>query len=257
MIILENVSFMRQNKQILNDIDLHVKAGQHWVLMGLNGSGKSTLLSIVSGQNWPTTGQVQVLGETFGQTRMPDLKKRMGWVGSTLNTRINQYDTVERIVLSGMFASIGIYQDYTPDDLADVQQVLSSLNISHLSPKKYLECSQGQQQMVLIARALVAIPELLILDEPCNGLDLFATEQILALIQALIQDDASPTIIFVTHHISQIIPEFSHCLLLKDGNIYQQGPTKKLLNTATLSDFYDQDVTVIETERQRYIAYID
>lgn len=256
MIQLNNVSFVRQGKTILEDIDWQVKPGEHWVMMGLNGSGKTSILNIIQGQNWPTTGEVTVLEETFGKTSIPNLQKRIGWVGSTLNTRINHYQTVEKIILSGLFSTIGIYQKYTEEDLDAVDRIMKHLDIYDLKSKKYSQCSQGQQQFVLIARSLISRPELLILDEPCNGLDLFATEKLLKKVVELISSDDGPTVIFVTHHAEQIMPEFDHTLLLKDGRIFEQGPTQNILNADKLTKFYDQPVNVINLENDRFLVYL-
>ena len=135
MIHLNNVSFVRQGKTILEDINWQVKPGEHWVMMGLNGSGKTSILNIIQGQNWPTTGKVDILDETFGKTSIPNLQKRIGWVGSTLNTRINHYQTVEKIILSGIFSSIGVYQKYTETDLQAVDQMMKNLDIYDLKGK--------------------------------------------------------------------------------------------------------------------------
>lgn len=256
MINLQNVSLIRDQKEILKDIDWRVKPGEHWALMGLNGSGKSTLLNIISGQLWPTTGSVEVLGERFGQTKLPQLKKRIGWVSSALNTKLNQYDTVERIILSGLFHSIGIYQKYGEEELGHVDAVMERLNILALKGRKFHTCSQGEQQMVLIARSLISDPELLILDEPCNGLDLFASEKLLQQIEQLTREENAPTILYVTHHIHEITPMFSHILLLKSGRSFQQGRIEDILTTDHLSAFYDHDVEVIQTKQQRYHVYV-
>lgn len=256
MINLTDVSMVRDSKQILDAINWQVQAGQHWVLMGLNGSGKSSLLNIISGQQWPTTGTVEVLGERFGSTKIPDLRKRIGWVGSVLNAKINQFDTTDRIILSGIFNSIGIYKDYGQEELDQVDEVMKRLNITHLKGRKYLTCSQGQQQLVLIARSLISNPELLILDEPCNGLDIFATEQILDQVADLISQDNAPTVLYVTHQASEITPMFDHTLLLKDGSIFDQGETNQVLTTENLSLFYDHSVKV-DKHGNRYLVYLD
>lgn len=257
MIKITNVSYVRNAKDILKDIHWHVEAGQHWVLMGLNGSGKSSLLNIINGQSWPTTGTVEVLGERFGKTKIPLLRQRIGWVGSVLNTRINQFDTIDRIILSGIFNSIGIYQQYGQEELDRVDEVMARLNITHLKGRKYLTLSQGQQQLVLIARCLISHPELLILDEPCNGLDIFATEKILNQIATLIEDEHAPTVLYVTHQANEITPMFDHTLLLKNGQIFDQGETSKVLTTTNLSDFYDHSVRVDKIGNERYLVYLD
>lgn len=256
VIHLTDVSFVRNGKYILNNINWIVEPGERWVLMGLNGSGKSSLLSIVQGQNWPTTGTVQVLGETFGKTRMPDLQKRIGWVGSILNAKLNQYDTVDRIILSGYFSSIGIYKKYGESELELVQSIMQRLGIEHLTGRQYITCSQGQQQLILIARALIADPEILILDEPCNALDLFATEAILKSIAQLTKDPQGPTILYVTHHAHHIIPEFDHTLLLKNGEIFSQGQTTDILTSQQLSDFYSHSVDVSPMANERFMVTV-
>lgn len=257
MIDMTGVSYRKQGKQILENINWQVNKGQHWVLMGLNGSGKTSLLNILSGNSWPTTGSVTVLGEKFGQTNIPALKKRIGWVSSILTTRLNLYEQVEKIILSGIFSSIGIYQDYGQKEIDQVDQVMALLNIEKLKGHPYNQCSQGQQQLVLIARALVAQPDLLILDEACNGLDLFATEIILDSIRRLSQLDNGPTIIFVTHHADQIIPQIENILLLKDGQIFQQGKTQDVLTKEVLKSFYDQEVQVLTLSNGRPLVYLD
>ncbi len=256
MIQLKDVDFIRNGNYILKDINWQVKKGQHWAMMGLNGSGKSSILNLIHGLTWPSEGELTVLGEKFGQTSIPNLQKRIGWVGSALNTRLNQYEKVEKLILSGLYNSIGLYQNYGQDELDQVDQVMERLEISQLKGKIYHHCSQGEQQFVLIARALISQPELLILDEACNGLDLFATEKLLTTIAKLIESDQAPTIIFVTHHAEQVLPQFDHSLLLKDGQVFDQGLTTDILTTEALSQFYDAPVAVHSLTNGRYLVHV-
>ena len=179
IISLENVQLIRNHKFLLNQIQWQVEQGENWALLGLNGAGKTLLLQIITGNLWPSSGKVTVLGEVFGQTSLPELSKRIGWISSALQVRLRANEFAEQIVLSGKFASIGIYQKYEPEDLMHAKNLLEHLEAASLIGKTYGQLSQGERQIVLIARGLMAEPELLILDEPCTGLDLFARERLL------------------------------------------------------------------------------
>ena len=169
ILTLTQVGFTREKKKLLQDINWTVEKGQHWAVLGLNGAGKTLLLQIICGYLWPSQGQVQVLGQTFGKSSIPDLQKRIGWISTALQYRIRNNEQAEKIVLSGKFASIGIYQHYTEQELEQAKAILSQVGGAKLIGKHYEVLSQGERQLVLIARGLMAQPELLILDEPCNG----------------------------------------------------------------------------------------
>lgn len=253
MIKFQDVSFVKEQAAILKDISWQVNAGEHWAILGLNGSGKTTLLKILCGYEWPTTGHVTVLGEHFGQTSIPELRKQIGWVSSALKARIKGWETAEKIVLSGKFASIGIYERYSDDDLATAVQLLADCGGKKLIGSAYNTLSQGQQQLVLIARALMADPRVLILDEPCSGLDLFAREELLETVSRLIERPHAPTVLYVTHHTEEILPIFNSLLLLRDGKIYAQGSTGKLMNESVLNDFYPEKVRIISQGTRQYV----
>ncbi len=257
MIKLKNVSLRRNGKEILKPIDWQVNQGEHWAIMGLNGSGKTSLLNIIKAYHWPTTGEVELLGEKFGEANLPKLQKRIGWVSSLLKTRINPYEPVEKIILSGLFSSIGLYQNYGTAEEEQVEEMMRMLSIEHLQGQPYNRCSQGQQQIVLIARALVSKPDLLILDEPCNGLDIFATELVLTTIQKMIQTPNGPNILFVTHHTDQIIVEMENVLLLKNGEVFAKGKTNDLLTEEVLGQYYNEPVEVMPLKNGRYLVYLD
>lgn len=246
ILAFEEVQFVRQQTILLQKINWQINSGEDWAVLGLNGAGKSLMLNMISGNLWPSSGKLTVLGEVFGRTSIPDLTKRIGWVSQSLQERIHREEQAEMIVLSGKFASIGIYQQYGDVELEEAKQVLSSLGADKLIGKAYQVLSQGEKQLVLIARALMAKPELLILDEPCNGLDLFAREDLLARIQKMKQSADAPSLLYVTHHTEEILPLLSHVLMIREGQIFKQGLREDLLKEEVLNDFYQRPITIHE-----------
>ena len=255
MIRFDHVNVVRDNRKILNDINWHVIKGEHWAILGLNGSGKTTLLQLLNGYIWPSSGTLIVLGETFGKTEIPALRKRIGWVSSALQQQISPNDIAESIVLSGKFATIGVWALTTEAEKEKAQELLIKCGGKELIGKRYGILSQGQQQIILIARALMAEPEILILDEPCNGLDLFAKEKLLEDIQHIADAPSGPTMIYVSHHTEEILPCFKNLLLLKDGRIYKTGKTAELLNEEILNGFYEKPVQTLRMSKNRLAVF--
>jgi len=250
LITLENVSLIRNKKVILQNVSWSVQKGEHWCLLGLNGSGKTTLLNVINGYLWPTEGQVHVLGNEFGQTNLPELRKEIGWVSTSIQQQIGENETVLKVILSGKFASIGLYEKVTSEDLQRADMLMEWLNCAKLKNEVYGIISQGERQRVLIARALMAEPKLLILDEPCTGLDLLAREHLLQFIKKVASEPDGPTLIYVTHHVEEILPCFSKVLLMRDGAVFASGHTNELLTEENLSSFFGRLVSLqVEQER--------
>ncbi|EAF2258165.1 ABC transporter ATP-binding protein [Listeria monocytogenes] len=255
MFAFENVYLKRDNKTILSDINWVVNEKENWAILGLNGSGKTTLLQLLNGYLWPSSGRLQVLGHIFGQTSLPELRKSIGWVSNAFDHQLKDYELSEQIVLSGKFASIGIYAKVTADELALAKKWLIDCGGISLIGKPYKILSQGERQIVLIARALMASPKLLILDEPCNGLDLFAKERLLERIKKIAELPESPTMLFVTHHTEEILPCFDNIILLRDGEITHHGKTENLLTEEVLQDFYQKPVELIRIKDGSIAVY--
>lgn len=255
MIRLEDVTVIRNGNVILKDIDWKVAPGEHWSILGLNGSGKTSLLNVVNGYLYPTSGTVEVLGQLFGKTNIPDLRKEIGFISSSLKGQLKPYDSVLSIVLSGKFASIGLYEAVEEKDVEQARFFMKLLNCEHLEDSQYDILSQGQQQRVLIARALMANPKILILDEPCNGLDVIAREELLEYIHKLSEQDNCPMLIYVTHHVEEILPCFSHTLLLKNGEIFSKGLSKDLLTEESLTEFYGRQVSVQQQQNRNWLMF--
>ena len=254
---LKDVSWERQQKTILSNVNWKVKQGQHWAVLGLNGSGKTTLLNIINGYIWPTTGEVRVLDKQFGKTDLRELRKSIGWVSSSLQERIKETEAAENIVVSGKYASIGLYESPLAEDYQKAFNIMKQLGCSNLNGRTYQTCSQGEKQKILIARGLMCSPELLILDEPCNGLDFISREDLLTAINELANQEDAPTIIFVTHHIEEILPIFTHTLLLRDGKVFDQGENKNILTTDCLSNFFRKSIQINWQQNRPWMTLLD
>lgn len=252
-ISLREVSFVRNNKLILDRVEWAIRPGEHWVVLGANGSGKTTLLQLLAGYLWPTKGSVTVLGERFGHIDLRDLRKRIGWVGSFLQAQIPPAQSPLDLIVSGKYASIGIFEKPTKEDYEHARELAARLKCSEALDRSYGVLSQGEKQRMLIARSLIHSPQLLILDEACSGLDLVAREQLLRSLEEIGAAPSAPNMIFVTHHLEEIIPAFTHLFVLKDGRCIAQGRKRETLRSDILSRAFGIPVEVTE-QGERYWA---
>ncbi|MBT0922916.1 ABC transporter ATP-binding protein [Streptococcus lutetiensis] len=248
---LSNVSLERQNKKLLNNVTWQVNKGEHWAILGLNGSGKTSLLKLITAEYWTSQGSMEVLGNQFGGTDISNIRTKIGIVGSFIAERLSPYMLAEKIVLTGKYKSSILYTEYGEKELEEARQMLISIGGEHLLGRIYASLSQGEKQLLLIARSLMESPEILILDEATSGLDLFAREKLLTQIEQITSLPNAPTIIYVTHHAEEITRSFTHVLLLKKGNIIAKGPKNEVLTEEILSDFYDQPVSIVPLGDER------
>ncbi|MCY7162238.1 ABC transporter ATP-binding protein [Streptococcus lutetiensis] len=242
---LTNVSLERQNKKLLNNVTWQVNKGEHWAILGLNGSGKTSLLKLITAEYWTSQGSMEVLGNQFGGTDISNIRTKIGIVGSFIAERLSPHMLAEKIVLTGKYKSSILYTEYGEKELEEARQMLISIGGEHLLGRIYASLSQGEKQLLLIARSLMESPEILILDEATSGLDLFAREKLVTQIEQITSLPNAPTIIYVTHHAEEITRSFTHVLLLKKGNIIAKGPKNEVLTEEILSDFYDQPVSIV------------
>jgi len=253
IIHMHTVSWRNGGRDILRNIDWTVKKGEHWALIGLNGSGKTTLLNIVNGYLWPSKGEVSVLGREFGKYDIRELRKKIGWISSSLQEKFYTGETAEEIVLSGRSATIGLYEKPKAKDIENANRLLKKFKCSPIARQPYGTLSQGEKQKVLIARALAGSPRLLVMDEPCEGLDVIARERILSLIELMNRGASAPTLIYVSHRIEEILPVFTHTLLLRRGRIHSQGRTREVLTRRNLSDFFETPVDIHWRNHRAYL----
>lgn len=248
---IRNLEISRGETSILSNVSWRVESHQHWALLGPNGCGKTSLLSSLTGYLTPTEGEVTVLGETFGESDWRELRKHVGIVSSSIRQRMNDSEPAIESVVSGKYAMIDYWGQVTRSDKARALQVLRQVEAEHLADRPWLFLSQGERQRVLIGRALMAPVRLLILDEPCTGLDPLAREHFLKFLQRLASQPNGPRLVLVTHHVEEIIPAISHVLLLKKGRVQNAGPKSKVLTSAALSQTFGTRITLTK-QRGRY-----
>jgi iron complex transport system ATP-binding protein len=244
VIELTDVSYKKDHKIVLQHINWHVNQGEHWAILGLNGSGKTTLLNLLNGYMWPTSGTIQVLGHQFGDVDVRELRKTIGWVSSSLQEKLYGSDRTQHVVISGKYASIGLYEKPSEEDYEQAFVLMKRLGCSHLMDRTYQTCSQGEKQKLLIARALMANPALLILDEATNGLDFISREMLLSSITELAAQPDAPHMLYVTHHTEEILPVFSHTLLIRRGETFRGGMTSEVVTSPNLSAFFETPVDI-------------
>lgn len=252
IIDLQNVSYRRNGKMILENINWQVENGEHWIILGLNGCGKTTLLEMINGYIFPMFGgSANVLGYQFGNCPIADLRKHIGWISNALSQNLSVNDTPLNIVLSGKFASIGLWEKVSDADIKEAEAIMEKLGIMKLRDRTYGSLSQGEKQKVIIGRALISNPDIIIFDEACNGLDIFAKRDLYQIIEKLAEDQKS--IFFVTHNTDEILPMFNKALLLKDGKIHSKGDLKEVIRYENLQDFYGSEVDVFERDNRFFI----
>ena len=248
---LEEVSLRRMGTTILEDISWEIRPGEHWALVGPNGSGKTMTLKIVTGQLWPSDGTASLLGHEFGSYDLRELRKQVGLVSFDLqHTFMNRTDSGLEVVISGHYSSIGLF-DVAPDAelVKKARSMLFLLGCDRVIDRPYRAMSHGEQKRVLIARALINEPKLLVLDEPCTGLDLAVREQFLLLVEEMSTSQFGPAAtVFVTHHSEEILPYITHCHLLKEGKTLAQGSRELVLKQDKYSKLFDLDISLSERD---------
>ena len=239
----QNLGYQVGQQKLLNGINLHVKKGEHWLIYGMNGCGKTTLLSILAGFRQQTQGELKVFGDEFTADNVLEKRQKIGWISSSFFDTKYRHERVRDIVLSGKFGTYGIDWDISSKDENRVKDLLTALGLEDKQHLSYDRLSKGQRQNVLIARAFMGQPEILLLDEPYSGLDVLAKARFMELLEKLMQNK-DLTVLFVSHEINDVSKAFDNTLMLRNGRCFAQGKTEDLFQTANLSAFFQQSVEV-------------
>jgi iron complex transport system ATP-binding protein len=242
---LRGVTVQREGVPVLRGVDWHVETADRWVVLGPNGSGKTTLLQVAGARLWPTAGTVEVLGARLGTVDVRTLRPRVALVSGAV-TRQLRADLVARdVVVSGRHGALETWWNtYTSDDWDKAEGLLALGGVRAVADRPFGVISEGERQQVLLARALMSNPELLLLDEPFAGLDLGARERLLVRLTSLAADPGSPPIVLVTHHCEEIPPGFTHGGLISSGELIAAGPLHEVVTSARVSACFGVQVTV-------------
>ena len=243
---VENLRIERE-AVILHDVNWQVEPGQHWAILGANGSGKTSLLSALTGYLMPSRGTIRIGEAQFGAADWREVRQSVGLVSSSLGHKIDPGQTARDVILSGSEAQINFWGKAPAALEKEAASILRQVRATHLATREWRCLSQGERQRILIGRALMARLRLLFLDEPCAGLDPVAREDFLHFLGILAKKPHAPTLILVTHHVEEIIPLFTHALLLRTGRTLASGPKATVLTSENLTTTFGAPVHLQQT----------
>lgn len=251
---LRDVSVRRGERTILGPLTFAIRPGERWVVLGPNGAGKSTLLQILATRYFPSTGSVHVLDKEMGKVDLAELRTRIGICGALISEDIPDDEVVRDAVLTAAYAILGRWNEaYDLWDESRAVALLTTFGVRDLADRTYGTLSEGERKRVQISRALMADPELLLLDEPAAGLDLGGREDLLKRFSIFASDPLAPASILVTHHIEEIPAGTTHALILKDGGIAVSGPIADVITSEHISAIFGLPITVVR-EGDRFFA---
>jgi iron complex transport system ATP-binding protein len=241
---LRDVTYRRDGQEIIRGVSLTVNRGERWAMLGPNGAGKSTILGFCGAVTFPSSGTVHVLGSQLGRVELQALRRMIGHVNPRHPLRSPL--TVRDIVLTGLTGTIETTLRWQPTaaESARADALICSLGLGAKAAARWPVLSQGERGRVLIARALICEPQLLLLDEPSTGLDIAAREQLLEAIDRLTETHPEVATVLVTHHLEELPSSTTHAVLLADGRVVAAGPARAAVTTENVSAAFDHPIDV-------------
>jgi iron complex transport system ATP-binding protein len=233
---MSGVTVAREGATLLAGIDWVVDEGERWVVLGANGAGKTTLLAVASAALFPSSGEVTLLGERFGEVDLGELRTRVGLSSASLSDRIPPHEKAVDVVVTAAHGVVGRWvESYDGGDLDRAKELLARVGLRAFVDRRYGSLSEGERKRVLLARALMTDPEILYLDEPAAGLDLGAREALLRLLTRLAATSGPTPIVLVTHHVEEIPQGATHALLLARGRVVASGAVADVVTSDNLT----------------------
>lgn len=256
VVLFDSVSFVRNDKKILDNINFSLNQGDSLAIIGRNGAGKTTLINLLFGYSWPTTGSISAFGETYGETPMAPLQNRIGMVQPGHQESLLQRLTTFEMVLTGVIGTLGLYKEPTKNQELTAESLLNSIGLSHKINQTYATLSSGEKMKVLLLRAFGVGKDILVLDEPTATLDITARTDFGKSLLQLKKNNPRLTRILITHRIEEIPEDFSKVLLMKEGKVLSFGAKNQVLTDKNLSDLYDLDLQVNEKKGQYSVTVL-
>jgi iron complex transport system ATP-binding protein len=257
-LILKDISLWREEKVILKDINLEVRKGEHWAILGPNGSGKTMLMMVAAGYQPASMGKVFLVDGWMSEIAVPESRKHIGIVSEQLTQHIIRYypnATGLQVVLSGLYGRIGAFGRFSKEERQKALKILSQMDEQNLANIPFLKMSTGKRQICMIGRSIIAENALLLLDEPCAGLDIPSRENLLKRIDNTTKLANGPTVLLITHHIEEIIDGITHVLFIKKGNVFAIGSKEEIINSESISELFNTSLKV-ERGNNRYWAIV-
>ena len=254
LVDFRDVQLRRGGTSLVGPLDWQVELDERWVIIGPNGAGKTSLVNMAAAEVFPSAGTAFLMGEQLGRTDMRDLRAAIGISSAAVQHRIPDDERVDDLVVSAGYAVLGRWrEEYQGVDFERAAQLLEQLGASHLADREWRTLSEGERKRVILARALMINPELLILDEPAAGMDLGGREDLVSYLSGLVMDPDAPATIMITHHVEEIPYGFTHALLLDEGNVVAQGLIDDVLTSENLTGTFHQPIQLDRIDR-RYFA---
>lgn len=250
---LRDVSFIRESRYLIQDVTWDIRASENWILFGRNGAGKTMLLELITGYLQSSGGRIRRFGKGYAEgSSIRDLRRRIGYVSTPLASMIPKNEPLIDVIIGGVDASAGLWRRPLEKEVERAMGLLGEIGMADRSRDPFRILSDGERQKILMLRAMINDPDILILDEPSRGLDLTSREEVLAAMQELFEKKQGVSIIYVTHHTDEIVSLFTKIMILSYGKVFFCGSVEEGLKSRVLSEVFDRDIEVVSMDGRYY-----